>query len=120
MRSARVSSFGAKRYHWVDARRPASWNPAGEHRGQKEQQSDSQKSEWVRRAHAIEQRAEPLSEQERSADADGDARHRQPAALAKNHPQDVFARGAERHPDTDLMRALRNRVGDHAVNSRER
>ena len=43
---------------------------------------------------------------------DGDAR-----ALQQDHLHDIFAAGAERHADADLLRALRHRIGDDAVDS---
>ena len=39
------------------------------------------------------------------------------ACLAQHHPQQIARRRAQRQPDAHLLRALADRVGDHAVES---
>ena len=82
-----------------------------------EEQNDRDISGKISRADPEEQRAQQASRRERAdqADRDSDRGHRQ--ALTQNHHQHLPALRAERHPNSDFPRPLRDIVGDHTVNA---
>ena len=56
-------------------------------------------------------------EDDRAGDADASADQRRLEVLDEDQREDVAARGAERHPDADFVRALADRVRGDAVDA---
>ena len=61
------------------------------------------------------QRFDYRAERNRGDESDRDAAPCHGDAPAEDHADDLPAGGADRHPHADLLRALRDRAGEHAV-----
>ena len=74
------------------------------------------KRERIGRADAVEQRRHKPGDNNRSNNPEPDTQKREPSTLAKDEAKNVAAIRAERHADAEFLSALRDAVGDHAVN----
>ena len=65
--------------------------------------------------HAIQLGREQLAGAHCQRQAEREADEYPTEGAMQHHPDDLPAIGAERHPDADLVRALRDAVGRHAI-----
>jgi hypothetical protein len=84
----------------------------------RQQQRDGREGGWIRRVDAEEQVAHEAREHERPDQTGADADERHAQAVPQDEQQDAARRCPERHPDSQLARALRDQVGP-ASGSRE-
>ena len=92
----------------LDGHRLPGRKVARSHRDASEDENDDAERDRVGRRHAVENRPDDLRRAERAREPQRDARPGKPQPLSKNQSQNVAAGGAERDPQADLLRALRN------------
>src|SRR5690348_7989775 len=109
--------FAAHGAYWVDAHGAARRDVTGQQGDGDEQRGDARERGGVGRRNAVEQLRHQPREYECAHKAQRRADQRQSEALANNQQENIFAAGAERNANADLVRAPRDRVADHAVNS---
>ena len=107
----------AQRHHGIDLRRPPRGQVGRGRPDRQQEQSDARQRRDVSRLDTEQKAGQKRRQQPRRREPDGQADEHQLQSLADVQPEDVAARGAERHAHADLAVALRHVVGEHAVDA---
>ena len=107
--------FGAEGGHGINFRRAAGGEPAGEEGDEREERGDGGEGERVVGRDGEKERRKRVGEQERAGEAENESEKGETKTLAEDEAEHIGALGAERHADAEFLGALRNRVGDGAV-----
>src|SRR5712692_7540575 len=110
-------SFVAEGYDGVDAGRSAGRDEAGQQSDQREQGGNAGEGERVRGADAEKKASQEARDPERSSDSQDKTEKRQAGSLAEDEAEHIAALGAEGDADAKFLRALRDAVGDQAVDA---
>src|SRR6516164_851246 len=114
-RKSRCSSV-PQGLHGIDATRARPWQPTY-HRADREQhQRNTDERDRVARCESEEQALDEGGRQERDRRTQHNPRTHELECFANNHPPHLDSLRAERNPDADLARALRDR---HPIRPRE-
>src|SRR5262245_9976648 len=90
-------------------------NVTGEEGHCNEEQGNRGKRRRVNGLDAIEQASQKTCGPQRAHNADADAQRRQSESSSHHEFQHILRLSSKGYPDADLMRALRYRVSDYAV-----
>src|SRR4029079_4521013 len=108
-------SVGAQRGHRIDTGGAARRYHAGEDRDREQHDACADDRGRIARTDAIEQAARGACREKRSAPADTEPRHHKPRRLGEHARDKRRPVGAERHPNSKLVRPLSHRPPRDAV-----
>src|SRR4029453_17396996 len=91
---------------WIDATRAARRQPYGDQRDERQNHGHGDEYCRIGRLHTIQERGQELRQEERGAQADGNANDRQQHPLQHDHVLDLCRRCAKGDADADLLRSL--------------
>ena len=106
--------------HWIDPHGPECWDiTRGESNKPKKKRSTRIRNR-VERSHADQEILQYPRHSGRSYESDENTGHYNDETLSENHSKHLHWFSAERHADTDLMRALTGSVRNDTVHSDDR
>src|SRR6266446_5961931 len=107
----------AEGYDGVDAGGAAGGDEAGQQSDKREQGGDAGEGERVGGADAEKKAGQEARDPERSSDSQDKTEKRQARSLTENEAEDIAALGAKSDADAKFLGALRDAVGDQAVDA---
>ena len=120
MRFGAFISFISQRDHWVHFRRATRRQKIRNESDRAEHDDHDSKGERVARADTVKQALEKSRERERRDQSRSEAEQCKLHSGADDQSENVSALRAKREPDSEFARALRDRVGNDAVQSERR
>lgn len=111
------ASLRAQRDHGIDLRGAPGGEPAGERSGGEKDERDPGRGGKLGAGKCRHHRGQQTRDGKRAGETDQRAKEREAQALSEDEAEDVANLGAEGHADADLVRALRDEAGDHAVDA---
>src|SRR5579864_313611 len=104
-----------QRHHGIDAHRPPRRNITCQQGGESESNRDNRVRCWIARADADEEIADQARESERGCASDNQPYGHDQETLPQDHSENLRPLSAQRHPDSNLVRALACRIGNNSV-----
>src|SRR2546423_5733953 len=115
VRKAYFRSFITKCDDGIDFHGTACGKKTRQQSGKEEKKNRSGEEKRIVRRGFVELGGDQAAKCQSCSQARDQSKDDRPHSLIENEPQNIVRLRAERHPDTDLSRALRNAVGDCAV-----